>query len=302
MSVTTPWAIIVNPTKFDDLTALKAQVSATCATQGWPEPTWHETTEDDPGTGQAREAVATGAGLVCPLGGDGTVRAVAAALLDQEVSLGLLPGGTGNLLARNLSLPIDDLAAALEVAVTGRDTPVDAGLVGFDQREPEVFLVMAGMGLDAEAVGGASVELKRHLGWVAYAVSGLKSLVNVGFSVRVSAGGQRAFSQHAATVMIGNCGELTAGLRLMPDARVDDGLLDVAVVSPRSLASWLGMAAHVLTGGRLGHSSITRLRGPEIRIVAARPTDAQLDGDVVGPVTTVTCAVREGALKVRVPA
>ncbi|MCA0251264.1 MAG: diacylglycerol kinase family lipid kinase [Actinobacteria bacterium] len=298
----TAWAIVVNPTKFDDLDALKRRVSALCTGRGWPEPRWYETTAEDPGTGQAAEAMQDGAALVCPLGGDGTVRAVATAMLDSGVPLGLLPGGTGNLLARNLGLPIDDLDAALAVAVTGSDTGVDAGMVAFDEREPEVFLVMAGMGLDAEAVAGASVQLKRQFGWVAYALSGLKGLVRSGFSVRVAAGGQRAFSQHAATVMIGNCGELTAGVRLMPDARVDDGLLDVAVVSPRSLGSWFAVGAYILTRHRFGHSAIAHLRGPEVGIVAAEPIDAQLDGDGVGRVTAVTCSVRPGALTVRVPA
>ena len=295
------WAIVVNPSKYDDLAALQNQVAATCAEHDWPEPTWYQTTAEDPGTGQAREALAAGARLVCPLGGDGTVRAVAAGMLDTGIPLGLLPGGTGNLLARNLSLPLDDLPAALTVAVTGKDTGVDAGLVAFDEREPELFLVMAGMGLDAEAVAGASVELKRRFGWVAYALSGLRSLVRSGFSVRVAAGGQRAFSQHATTVMIGNCGELTAGMRLMPDAQVDDGLLDVAVVSPRSLGSWLAVAAYILTRHRVGHSAIAHLRGAKVTIIAARPVDAQLDGDAVGAVTSISCSVHPGALTVRVP-
>lgn len=302
MSDTTAWAIVVNPSKFGDLAALRDEVAVLCAERGWTEPTWHETTVEDPGTGQARAAMEAGAELVCPLGGDGTVRAVATAMLDSGVPVGLLPGGTGNLLARNLSLPLDDLPAALTVAVTGRELGVDAAMVSFDRREPELFLVMAGMGLDAEAVAGASVELKRHLGWVAYALSGLKGLVRSGFSVRVAAGAQRAFSQHAATVMIGNCGELTAGVRLMPDARVDDGLLDVAVVSPRSLGSWFATGMYILTRHRFGHSAIAHLRGSEVTVTAAEPIDAQLDGDLVGPVTTVACSVRPGALKVRVPA
>lgn len=297
-----PWAVVVNPSKYSDLTALKSRVAGICASHSWSEPAWYETTEEDPGTGQAREALADGAGLVCPLGGDGTVRAVAAGMLDSGTPIGLLPGGTGNLLARNLGLPIDDLEAALVVAVTGRDTPVDAGMVSFDGAEPEVFLVMAGMGMDAETVAGATTQLKRQLGWVAYAVSGLRSLVRAGFGVSVSAGGQRAFTQHAATVMIGNCGELTGGMKLMPDAKVDDGLLDAVLVSPRWLGAWLAVGVYILTRHRYGHTAVAHLVGPEITVTAAKPIDAQLDGDAVGPATQLGCTVRAGALTVRVPA
>ena len=296
------WAVVVNPTRYGDLTAVKDVVAALARAHSWPEPRWYETTQADPGTGQTRDALADGARLVCSLGGDGTVRAVATGLMDAGVPLGLLPGGTGNLLARNLGVPIDDLAAAVAVALTGADAPVDAGMVSFDGAEPQVFLVMAGMGLDAQTVGGASVELKRQLGWFAYAVSGVRSLLRAGFRVSVRAGAQRAFTRHAATVMIGNCGELTAGMKLMPAAKVDDGQLDAVVVSPRSLAAWLAVGVYVLTRYRFGHSSIAHLVGPEITVVAARPVDAQLDGDPVGSVTRLACVVRPGALRVRVRA
>ena len=294
-------ALIVNPTKFNDLTTVKQTVTAACTRHGWPDASWYPTTAEDPGKGQARQAVDEGASLVCPLGGDGTVRAVAAALVGSETPMGLLPGGTGNLLARNLGLPTDDVATALEVALTGRDARIDVGTVAWDDEEPDVFLVMAGMGLDAETMATADEGLKSRIGWLAYVLSGVKSLVNPGFAARVSTGVERQVSQHARMIVVGNCGELTGGVKLMPDARVDDGRLDAVLVTPRSITGWLVVGLHVLTGQRRGHAYLSRLVSEQVEVTTRRPIEAQLDGDAVGPRNHMTCRIKPASLVVRLP-
>ena len=301
-------AIVVNPTKFDDLDEVKRNAAAVAAEAGWAEPRWYETTEEDPGYGQAKEAVRDGATVVCSLGGDGTVRSVVKGLLEErppddvaEVPLGLLPGGTGNLLARNLGLPIDDLAEAFRIALTGTTRRIDVGRASFDDGDVEVFLVAAGVGLDAETMANVDEDVKKKVGWVAYVLAAGKSLVRRGFRVSVTADGHRARSQHAKTVMVGNCGELTAGAQLMPDAEVDDDLLDALVISPRGALGWGAVLLDMATRHRLGHPSVKRVQAKKVEVLLGHPVEGELDGDAVGQVRAMLCEVHEDALPVRVP-
>ncbi|WP_454777643.1 diacylglycerol/lipid kinase family protein [Georgenia muralis] len=122
-----PPAVVFNPSKSADGEALRRLVTQTATDAGLPEPMWFETTVEDPGLGQAREAVERGASVVISAGGDGTVRAVAEALAGTGVPMGLIPLGTGNLLARNLDLPLGSERELVSTALTGRDRPMDLG-------------------------------------------------------------------------------------------------------------------------------------------------------------------------------
>jgi YegS/Rv2252/BmrU family lipid kinase len=298
-------AVIINPTKFDDLDAVREQVTRVCRSQGWAVPLFLETTEDDHGQGQAKQALDEGVDMVCPLGGDGTVREVASALVHTGVPLGLLPGGTGNLLARNLELPIDSLDDALVVALRGENRAIDVGIVEFDQSgedqrlESLVFLVMAGLGFDAQMMAGAPEKLKARVGWLAYAFSGARHITGPRAKARIVADDQPEFTRRVRTVLIGNCGTLTGGIRLIPDAEVDDGWLDAVTLSPKGVVSWATVAARVLT--RRGHHRVERLRCRSLEVRVDRPTEAQLDGDVVGQVRALRARVDPGALMVRLP-
>src|SRR4051794_32539535 len=136
-------AVIVNPNRVTGVDELRKAVDDQVTEAGWPAPLWYETTEEDPGTGQARQAVDEGAEVVFVSGGDGTVRAAIEGLAGTDAALAVLPGGTGNLLAANLDIPTETVEG-VDIALGGRRRAVDVGEV-----DGQVFAVMAGMGLDA---------------------------------------------------------------------------------------------------------------------------------------------------------
>jgi diacylglycerol kinase family enzyme len=305
--------IVINPTKFTDLPAVRERITATCLANGWGEPLYYETTVEDPGQGQAAQAVRDGADIVCTLGGDGTVRNVATALVGTETALGILPAGTGNLLARNLDLPVA-LEAAVAVALTGRNRRIDVGelVLGAtssgddaDADEPAgpemlYFLVMSGVGMDAQIMAGTNENLKAKVGWPAYMVSGLKHLISPEFRIAVKVDDELEFRRRARMVVIGNCGRLLGGLVLMPNARVDDGQLDAVIASPRGVVGWVPVATRVATRQRKGHPTLDHKACKEIRVRTDRPVPVQIDGDVIGEATEVSATVRPGCLTVRV--
>jgi len=319
MAPTRRLAVVYNPMKVEDLDADRGVVAAACRRHGWEEPSWIETTAEETGEKQGRDAVEAGADVVASLGGDGTVRAVATALVGTGVPLGLLPAGTGNLLARNLNLPVDSTESAIEPLLTGSDLPIDVGFVSADGDPEEVFLIMTGLGLDGEIMAGTSERVKGVLGWPAYIVSGVSKLWGRGFAVRVAASGgsgvvgspsespSKSLSgspsdrvrRHARTVIVGNCGTLQGGLELMPDAKVDDGVLDAVVIAPRGAVGWASVVADIATRHRVGHKRLDRMRGGEFTIETARPIEAEIDGDPIGACRRLDIRVDPQSLLVR---
>jgi len=299
-------AIIVNPTKFDDLGSVRALVSKGALAAGWAEPMWVETTAEDPGTGQARRAVEDGATLVCALGGDGTVRAVAAALVGTEIPMGLLPGGTGNLLARNLNLPVVSLEDALQVALTGQNKRVDVGRLTVDESghdehpEEHIFLIMAGVGFDAAIMADAPERLKNTVGPLAYTFSAAKNLRGPQFKVRIRIDGGPELSRRTRTVVIGNCGKLTGGLVLMPAAEVDDGWLDAVILSPAGVVGWVAVAGRLISKKHKGHERVDHHRLKSMSVRTDRPERVQIDGDTIGEARALSARVDPLALIVRV--
>lgn len=321
-----PVHVIVNPAKFGgDTSSVRAEVEAAVAQFHGAPPRWSETTEDDPGHGQTRAAVEAGAGILCALGGDGTVRVVASELArlrragTEDVALGLLPGGTGNLLARNLGVPHTDLADAVRVAWTGEDRRMDVGWVSVDGAEPEGFVVMTGLGFDAAVMKDAPEGLKNKVGWAAYVVAAARNLREDPFSVQLTVDEEQQ-DFNARMVVVGNCGSLQGGIELAPEAQVDDGILDAVVLTPESVAQWVSVARDIAlkreaSGGESSAASggadgaeeaessdvVCRGRGSRVEVRVSPPQLVEVDGDVLREGAHLVVEVEPLALTVRVP-
>lgn len=313
-------AIIVNPTKVD-MTDLREVVAAAEAQAGWQPSLWLETSVDDPGQGLAREAIAARVTAVLTAGGDGTVRAVAEGMLDSGIPMVLLPAGTGNLLARNLGLTLGKLAASVETAVTGVDHAIDVGVAQLTRDdgsiETHAFVVMVGIGLDAKMIAATNPELKKRVGWLAY-VEAVARIVRDVDAVRLrytlDGSAERATTIH--TLLIGNCGSLPGGVLILPDAKIDDGFLDVVAMRPRNLWGWMRVSYAVVwengvlqkskVGKRIlaADKSVRALRyfqGRRMTLAFERPEEFEIDGEEMGLVTKLDVRVAPAALVVRVP-
>ncbi len=287
-------AVVVNPTKHPDGQRFRAEVCETMAAQGWSEPLWLETTPEETGRGLAEAAVAEHVDVVLVSGGDGTVTACAEGVAGSDVPLAVLPAGTGNLLARNLGLPLAP-DQALAVALDGQDRRLDVG-----SANGRPFVAMAGIGFDAMLLDSTGESLKKKLGWMAYALSALRHLRARPVRATLRVDGGRVLRRRASGIIVGNVGALQGGVALLPGAEPDDGLLDVMVLTARGWSGWLALTADVmLRRERTGRIARTVFR--ELRVQLDRPQLWELDGEVMGTTRQLVVAVQPGQLLVRVP-
>lgn len=294
-------AVVVNPSKLDDVAAFRPLVRQAADRHGWNPPDFYETTISDPGAGPTLAALESEVDLVIVAGGDGTVREVCHEAARTGVAVGIVPLGTGNLLARNLGLPLNH-RDALDVAFGGQDKAIDLASVTTDDGRDSVFLVMAGVGMDAMIMDGVDDSLKRRVGWGAYFVSGFKALRFPGTRVEVAVDDGEPRRFRARTVVVGNVGFLQAGIPLLPQAEIDDGLLDVVVIAPRRFLGWLSIVWRVVTRRKATNEKLGRFTGRKVSVRTSSPTPMQLDGDPVGRGTEILAEVHSGVLLVRVPA
>lgn len=271
----------------------------------------------------AKTALESKADLVIACGGDGTVREVAATLQHTKVPLGILPLGTGNVLARNLDIPHAQLSKALDVAFGHHVRAVDVGVASLTRTDgsvdEEVFLAMSGVGLDAEIMSATQSKLKRLFGWVAYLGAALQ-VVNKQRSYNAKIGTEHGepVKVRAHTILVGNCGTMPGNIILLPEAKIDDGQLDIVAMSPKSIFGWLPIGHRVLVEHTVGQTptgkamvqfggggkplrQLTYRTGEHVDIWLQEQHPAEVDGDVAGDVTHFAAHTERGALLVKVP-
>ena len=381
--------VVVNPSKPRATAAVRSLLEGELREAGYAGPVWLETSVSEPGTMQARLALAAGASLVVAAGGDGTVRSVAAGLAGTGAQMGIVPLGTANLAARNLGVPVGDARAAARVVAHGINLPADLAWVRTEPwsdpgalpnpappgdprwrtdsppvtgraaaaspdsppaaadpadsrqlsaeaaravhtiqratRRPHQWtrptlgdehacMVVAGIGFDAGLVASTRPALKARVGWGAYALAAMENLgsprMDLVLSLLDEAGARRVERLRARNLLVANGGRLPAGITLLPQARTDDGLLDVAVIDTvAGLAGWSSLARQVLppyaahyseSGRSLGRVMLRR--GGEVAVQLSAPALVEVDGDLLAPTQSMRVRLAPGALLIRRPA
>jgi YegS/Rv2252/BmrU family lipid kinase len=267
---------------------------------------WDVTVLATGGAGDARrlaaEAVADGVDVVGVFGGDGTTMQAASALVGSKTALGVLPGGTGNLLAGNLRIPTDPRSAA-RALLGSAPRPFDLGKIRRADGE-HFFAVAAGAGMDARIMQETPIRDKQRWGKGAYIATGLRLMAeNQSELFHITVDGHE-FEMRASVILVANCAEVIPPfVKFRRGVAPDDGFLDVVALR----ADTFGEGVRALweffletdrssgVAGRVGHA-----RGKVVSISTSTPVPMQLDGDLAGS-TPFTAEIVPGAIQILAP-
>jgi diacylglycerol kinase (ATP) len=266
------------------------------AAAGFEESLWYEVSKSRKAPARVREAVADGATLVFAWGGDGMVQRCVDVLAGSDVALAVLPAGTANLFATNMEIP-GDLEQAVGVGLDGERRRLDVGSFN-----GEKFAVMAGVGFDASMIRGAGAgALKERFGRAAYVWSGAKGLRTKPFQARIKTDGVTWYEGEASCILLGNVGKLFGGLEVFEDVRLDDGKLEVGVVTAEGLLDWSRVLARAALGtaDKCEFAQTTKARS--VRVTLSRRVRYELDGGDRAKVKRFKVKAKAHAIKVCVP-
>ncbi len=270
--------------------------------QGWST-TLHETRGSGEATALAQQARDEGADSVLVVGGDGTINEVINGLAESQVALGVLPGGTANVWAKELGLPtrsplhILPLVDSIKALVPGAHRRIDLG-----QANGRYFLQWTGVGLDAEVTYAMEPRTRRQrrLGALAYLVAGLATAAQMaGTRTRIWIDGERIY-RRSILVVISNSQLYGGRVRIATDARLDDGLLDVSIFAGTGFGSAIRTLMGVISGLHVRDPRHSSFQAHTVRIEADKPMAVHVDGEPYGT-TPLECQVVPRALTVLIP-
>ncbi|MEE4025480.1 YegS/Rv2252/BmrU family lipid kinase [Gordonia sp. PKS22-38] len=223
------------------------------------------------------------------VGGDGTIRLAIEATFGTGKPLGIIPAGSGNDVARNLDIPRDDVAAAVEVIVAGRTRSVDLGRVTFPDGQCALFSTVAATGFDA-SVTARAVEMSWPNGQARYTLAALRELIGLRsrhYEIRVD---DVEVDDDLVFAAIGNTTSYGGGMQITPAASMTDGLMDLTLGRRPSRLARLTVARvfpKVFSGRHVDHPMVRTMRGKEIELYCDPPALVSIDGDVVGELPAV---------------
>lgn len=263
-------------------------------TERYDKPLWYEVPRAKKASEQVQRALDEGAELVFAWGGDGTVRRCIDVLAGTNASLAVVPAGTANLFATNLGIPTD-IKGAVAVGLRGGRRKLDVGR--FDE---ERFGVMAGAGFDAAMIRDAD-DLKERIGRAAYLWSGSRNLRGGGFGAEIKVDGSDWYGGRATCILLGNLGKIFGGVKVFPDARPDDGVLELGIVTAEGLFEWTRTLARTAVGDPNRSPFVRTTKASTVEVALDQKVRYELDGGDRSKVKGFKVEVEERALNVCVP-
>jgi YegS/Rv2252/BmrU family lipid kinase len=243
---------------------------------------------------QVQRALDEGAELVFAWGGDGMVQQCVDVLAGSDVSLAIIPAGTANLFASNLGIP-KDIAQAVALGLRGERRRFDVG-----RFNGERFAVMAGAGFDAAMIRDAG-SLKDRVGRLAYVWSGSENLRMKAFRARIEVDGVSWYKGKATCILLGNVGDLFAGVEAFEGARPDDGMLELGVVTAEGLVQWTRTIARTALGTTAKSPFVQATKARSVRVKLNRKVLYELDGGDRSKVKSFKVKIEPAAVSVCVP-
>ncbi len=265
------------------------------AREGVGDPLWSEVPKSRFAPARVEEMLEQGADLVFVWGGDGTVQRCIDVLAGSDATLAILPAGTANLLATNLGIP-KDLEAAVRIGLYGSRRMLDVGVLNGER-----FGVMAGTGFDARMIRDADFGLKNAVGRVAYLWTGAKNVRHEPVKTRIRVDGHPWFKGDASCVLVGNVANVFGGVSVFPDARPDDGRLDVGVVTADGLWQWARTLGRTAFGDASASPFVKTTMARTIEVRAEHKLPYEMDGGERPKAKTLHIEVEPGAISVCVP-